>query len=201
VHLARRTSRSGASRPDARSLALAAGGTLLFAGTVLGVLGLNVTPAAAGIALALYVDSGATDTSSTCGLAPGTGIGEACSNIAQAVGNASVGNADAGDDVTVNVAAGTYPTAGNTTTLTALDSASTPNSITVTGDTAADTIIDGQGASGTFPAFAVSGSVELDDLTVTNMQDISGLGGSAVSGDDGTYTFDDDIGHHCGHHL
>jgi len=138
--------RAGRRRWRNVAAAVAAGAAVATA-SVVGVAG----PAAAAGAT-LYVNP--VGTSSTC-TATGTG---ACPTLAQAI-TASQNGSYAGDDVTVEVAAGTYAEHDTVTV-------SSSNSLTIAGAGASSTTVTG---SGTGTVFCIrGGTVTLSGLTITD---------------------------------
>jgi hypothetical protein len=149
------------------------GGLLILAGVGAGALAVS-PPAAAATAVTLYVAPGATGTSCT---APDPS--DACGSISTAV-NVATGGSYSGDDVTIDVAAGTYDE--NDTI-----SASDLDSLTIMGAGSSMTTVAGNEAGTVFTIDG--GTVTINDLTIT--------GGSAGEGGGiynryGSNTFTDD---------
>ena len=123
---------SGRVRARVRRVGVSAVAVMALAGAV--VVGLST--AASATAVTLYVGTGGT--TSTC-LAPGA---SACPTIADAI-TESQGGSYAGDDVTIDVAAGTYTENENF-------SVTSSNSLSFVGASASTTTVSGGGAGTAF---------------------------------------------------
>ncbi len=152
-----------------RYLCTALAGSLLVGGVSLVAVIAGTPPASAQPAVSLYVATGG---SGDC-----TSQLNACGSIQTAITTAEGGTYN-GDDVTINVSAGTYPEIDTI-------SASLLNSLTIAGAGASTTTVNGNQAGSVFTIN--SGTVTIDDVTITN--------GSAVFGggilDYGTATVTD----------
>jgi hypothetical protein len=150
----------------ARSLRALLAGTLVFGGVAVGSVIAGALPASAAPSASLYVAVGGTGDCTTA-TAP-------CGSIQQAIRTAFSGPY-AGDDVTINVAAGTY-TENDTIPVPVPAPVPVPgpvqppdgppNSLTIAGAGASATTVNG---GGTGTVFTVdSGTVTISGLTVTN---------------------------------
>ncbi len=124
--------------------------SLLFSGVLTAVVLGGATPASAQPAVTLYVASGG---SGDC-----TSLVNACGSIETAINTAEGGSYN-GDDVTINVAAGTY---------TENDSIDDPslNSLTIVGAGASTTTVNGGGSGSVFTM--VGGTATISGFTITN---------------------------------
>ena len=141
-----------------RYLRAALAGALLVGGVSLVAMIAGTAPASAQPAVSLYVASGG---SGDC-----TSQLNACGSIQTAI-NTAEGGSYSGDDVTINVAAGTY-TENDTM------SSSSTNSLTIAGAGASATTVNGGGIGSVFAIG--SGTVTVEGLTITNGMSVTGYG-------------------------
>ena len=134
-------------------------GLLLFGGAATATVIGGATPAWAQPSVSLYVASGG---SGDC-----TSQANACGSVQTALTAATAGPY-AGDDVTINVATGTYDE--NDT----ID-ASSLNSLTIAGAGAASTTVNGSGSNSVFTVNG--GTVNISGLTITDGEAAGGFGG------------------------
>ena len=160
--------RSGRRMPRLLTAAVAVG--LLGSSVSIAMVAVGSLPASAAPAVSLYVTT--TESGSVCSQA------SPCGSIQTAI-NTAQGGSYSGDDVTINVAAGTY---------TEIDtiSASSLNSVTIAGAGASITTVNGN-ASGTVFG-VIGGTVTISGVTITNGAAVAG-GGIDIAG--GTVTVND----------
>ncbi len=157
-------------------LRAALAGSLLVGGVSLVAVIAGTAPASAQPAVSLYVASGG---SGDC-----TSQLNACGSIQTAITTAE-GVSYSGDDVTINVAAGTY-TENDTI------SGASFNSLTIAGAGASTTTLNGNQAGSVFTING--GTVTIDDLTITNGLSAGGYGdGIDITGGAGPVTVNDSI--------
>ncbi len=157
-----------------RYLRAALAGALLVGGVSLVAMIAGTAPASAQPAVSLYVASGG---SGDC-----TSQLNACGSIQTAI-NTAEGGSYSGDDVTINVAAGTY-TENDTI------SGASFNSLTIAGAGASTTTMNGNQAGSVFTING--GTVTIDDLTITNGLSAGGYGdGIDITGGAGPVTVTD----------
>jgi len=157
-----------------RYLQAALAGSLLVGGVSLVAMIAGTAPASAQPAVSLYVASGG---SGDC-----TSQLNACGSIQTAITTAE-GVSYSGDDVTINVAAGTY-TENDTI------SGASFNSLTIAGAGASTTTVNGNQAGSVFTING--GTVTIDDLTITNGLSAGGYGdGIDITGGAGPVTVND----------
>ena len=146
-----------------RSLWAALAGSLLIGTVVVGSVVVGSLPASASTPVSLYVSTTGSDGggTNTC-----TASATPCLTIQQANIEAAT-NYSAIDDVTINVAAGTY-TEDDSVDASSLDS------LTIAGAGASSTTVNGGGAGSVFNVFR--GTVTISDLTVTNGTGLVGGG-------------------------
>jgi hypothetical protein len=158
-----------------RGLRAVLAGSLALGSVLVGSVVVGTMPASAATPVSLYVVIGGSGTGDCSSLA------NACSSIQTAINTAQGGSFN-GDDVTINVAAGTY---------TENDSvnASLLNSLTIAGAVASSTTVNGNQA-GTVITID-SGTVTISGLTITNG---NGANGGGISNETATlYVTDDTI--------
>ncbi len=128
-------------------------GSLVFGGVIVAsVIGVSL-PASAATPVSLYVSVGG---SGDC-----TSSANACSSIQTALTTAT-GGSDAGDDVTINVAAGTYFEHDSISALGL-------NSLTIGGAGASTTAVNGNNQSGSVITVE-NGTVAISGLTIEKRQ-------------------------------
>jgi hypothetical protein len=154
--------RRGRRIPRVLTAAVAVG--LLGSSVSIAMVAVGSRPASAAPAVSLYVTT--TGSGSVCSQA------SPCGSIQTAITTAEAGG-DSGDDVTINVAAGSY---------TEIDtiSASSLNSLTIAGAGASITTANGN-ASGTVFG-VIGGTVTISGLTITNGSAVAGGGIDIASG-------------------
>ncbi len=152
-------------------------GLLIFGWMPAVVVVTSVQPAAAATAINLYVSSGSTGTTCT--------FSDQCGSVSTAANVATSGPYN-GDDVTIQVAAGTYGASGSGDDPNF--DASSLDSLTIAGAGAPSTTVNG-GFSGTVFTI-VNGTVTITGLTITG--GYGGIDGGAISIAAGTVTIEND---------
>jgi hypothetical protein len=153
-------------------------GLLVMGGALTVSVAVATQPASATTAATLYVATTGNDTGNDC-----TVMSSPCATIQNAINSAEGGSYN-GDDVTIDVAAGTYDE--NDTV-----AASSLNSLTILGAGSSTSAVNGGASSNVF--IVDNGSVGIDALTLTNGSNSDNAQGGGGVDNFGTLTLSNDV--------